>query len=169
MKTLANLDRMKSVQTNSVLSGALRTGALTLFLAFTFASVGCNCPPPVRSPAAIADSPQHREAADTLLRTATAKQTWTDGDERAFHRNLSHLSGETRLALAKQLSSLVTSGKVTIKHNPSADLPPPVCQCLTAPCTPATGGTPAGDTPPVIQVAPRAAEPTPANSRKKQN
>jgi hypothetical protein len=142
MKTLANVNRMKSVQMSSVLPRSLRIGALfpVFILGFTVVSTGCACPPAVKTPgAAIQDNAQHREGADTLLRTASARQTWTDEDERAFHRHLSQLSPETRLALAKQLSSLITSSKLVIHHNPPADQPPPVCQCLPAQCTP--GGT----------------------------
>jgi hypothetical protein len=140
-------------------SRVLGMGGVLVAFTLLSLSVGCTCPPPPKTPAAIPDSPRHREAANTILQSATAKRSWTDEDDLAFRQNLSHLSVETRLTLAKQLSGLVTSSRLIIRHAPPVETPPPVCQCLAAQCVPVRadngGGTTTTETPVVDATTPR--------------
>lgn len=116
---------------------------------------GCACPEP-RHATLVVDSPEHVKNVETTIANAQARRVWTVEDERAFSRNLSHLSPDTAFAYAKQIATLINNQAMTIDRRPPKTRRPALCPCGTcngtstpaAPASPdTTGGRPTSPQP----------------------
>lgn len=133
--------------------------ALPFALALAFLG-GCQCPEP-HHVQALNDSPEHVRNVEAVIGNAQARQTWTLEDERAFTRNIGHLSIETRFAQMKRIAGLINSRAMRIDRTPPK--PDPGLDC---PCRQCGVPTPAPP-PPVTQVPTTDTPPTSAQPRVK--
>jgi len=109
---------------------------------------GCACPEP-RHATQVVDSPEHVKNVETTIANAQARRVWTVEDERAFSRNLTHLSSDTAFAYAKQIAVLINNGAMTIDRRPPKTKRPALCPCgtckgTTTPAAPASPDTSGG-------------------------
>ena len=109
----------------------------------------CQCPDP-HHVQAINDSPEHVRNVEVVISNAQTRQTWTLDDERAFARNIGHLSIETRFNQMKRIAGLINSKAMRIDRTPPKPDPGLDCPCRL--CGVPTPAAPPDTAPPTTNV-----------------